>query len=205
MADENFKIFRRYLTHKAQAEKREEPDVRIEFDEQFINTTKSIRNHKRNVRKRMLFIADEIIKRADMHDDSKLDYPELGWLVAMDKEGRAPYGSEAYFEKMKRWDCFFKHHYRENTHHPDHYDDKTYGMNIIDIVEMMCDVISYFDELESTKAFEIIDEQAERFGLSEELASILKATLTTYFAYIKDVKPEFNAKKVYLSKDYLHS
>lgn len=195
--DDFLKIFRRYQRHKQESEVKFEPDVSTPLDEQFKETTRSIRKHKSSVRKRLLFIASELQKRAEHHDDSKLEYPELGWLVAMDKEGRAPYGSEAYFEKMKRWDCFFKHHYDKNPHHPDHYTaEGTHGMTIVDIVEMMCDVISYCDELPSTKAFEIINEQAERFGLSDELASILKNTLLRYFSWVQDVAPEFDAKKI---------
>ena len=56
----------------------------------------------------------------------------------MDKEPKVEYGSPEYFEKMKRWDKFFKHHYKNNSHHPAHYNEQgIYGMTIVDLVEMI--------------------------------------------------------------------
>lgn len=189
------RAYYRYTKHKKDSKETYEPDVDLRIDDQLKKTAESIIKHKKSVKRRLLFVIDEIKKRADHHDDSKLDYPELGWLVAMDKEGRVPYGSDAYFEKQKRWECFFKHHYDGNTHHPDHFGlEGTHGMTIIDLVEMMCDIISYSDELESTKVFDLVNEQAERFGLSEELADILKNTITTYFASIGGTKADFDPK-----------
>ena len=196
---ESEKIYRRYVNQHLGSEDKFEPDVSIDYDHQFKDTVDSIIKHKKSVKRRLLYIADKIRERAEAHDNSKLNYPELGWLVAMDKEGRAPYGSEEYFEKQKRWECFFKHHYSENTHHPDHYDEGTKGMSVVDIVEMMCDVISYLDEIPQEKVFEVISEQAERFGFSSELKAILTNTLLLYFAKIADVKPDYNPKN-YIGK-----
>lgn len=195
--DDNYKIYRRYLEQKKEAKVKIEPVVYTEYDETAKNTIRSIRKHKKSVKRRLQFIARELLKRAESHDDSKLQYPELGWLITMDKEGKVPYGSPEYFEKQKRWKCFFDHHYSLNPHHPDHFSvEGTNGMSIIDIVEMVCDVISYFDDLPTEKAFEIIKEQKGRFGFSDELANIMVNTLTRYFTSIGGVKPEFDPKKI---------
>lgn len=142
-----------------------------------------------------MFLADKIRERAEKHDDSKLEYPELGWLVNMDKEGHVPYGSDEYFEKQERWKCFFDHHYANNTHHPDHNGiEGVRDMTIVDLIEMMCDMISYLDEFPQEKAFEVVNEQAKRFGLSEELERILIKTLMEYFVKISDIEPDYNPK-----------
>lgn len=119
-------------------------DKNIISDPSAIKTINSILNHKKKVKDRMLFLAKEIIKRAEEHDNSKLKLPEINWLIEMDKEPKVEYGTPEYFEKMKRWDKFFKHHYKNNSHHPDHYVQGVYGMTIVDLVEMMCDVVKLY-------------------------------------------------------------
>ena len=82
----------------------------IVSDPQALKTITNILNHKQNVKEKMLFLANEIIKRAETHDDSKLKEPELSWLIEMDKEPEVEYGSPEYFEKQKRWIKFFEHY-----------------------------------------------------------------------------------------------
>lgn len=168
-------------------------DANLIIDEQAYKTVDSILTHKSNVSKRLCFLSRELRKRADCHDDSKLCYPEMGWLIKMDKEGRAEYGSEEYFAKQKRWKKFFDHHYRckDNKHHPDHFADTggTFSMDIVDLSEMVCDVISYYDKLPTKKSYDIIEEQQKRFGISEEMAHIIINTITNYFSWVGDYAP----------------
>lgn len=172
-------------------------DTTIIVDEQAYKTIDSILTHKTNVSKRLNFLSRELDKRAERHDDSKLHYPELGWLINMDKEGRAEYGSEEYFEKQKKWKKFFDHHYRNenNRHHPDHFAEAcgTLSMDIVDLAEMVCDVISYYDKLPTKKSYELIEEQQKRFGMSEEVAHIITNTITNYFSWFGDYAPAADA------------
>ena len=141
-------------------------DDKIILDHSALTTIQNIVKHKKSVKKRMLYLADEIAKRAEKHDDSKLRPPEVNWLIQMDKEPFAKYGTPEYFEKQKRWEKFFKHHYKKNRHHPDHYGELgIYGMTIVDLVEMMCDIVSYCEELHANEASKIIEEQRKRFGI----------------------------------------
>ena len=169
-------------------------DKNIISDPSAIKTINSILNHKKKVKDRMLFLAKEIIKRAEEHDNSKLKAPEINWLIEMDKEPKVEYGTPEYFEKMKRWDKFFKHHYKNNSHHPDHYVQGVYGMTIVDLVEMMCDVVSYIEELHVCQTSKIIKEQKERFDIDEGIAQILINTLNYYYAWIGDFKPPSDEK-----------
>lgn len=159
-------------------------------DPSAVKTINNILDHKKKVKDRMLFLAKEIIKRAEEHDDSKLKPPEINWLIEMDKEPKVEYGTPEYFEKIKKWDKFFKHHYKNNNHHPAHYNEQgVYGMTIVDLVEMMCDVISYIKELHVYQASKIIKEQKERFDMDEGIAQILINTLNYYFTWVGDFKP----------------
>lgn len=152
-------------------------------DPHALNTVNSILKHRENVKSRLLFLADELYQRAYHHDDSKLQAPEIGWLIEMDKEPRYPYGSPEYFDKMKRWDKFFRHHYKFNRHHPDHFQDGISGMNLADLCEYIVDIISYFEELHVGEALDTVNKQADRFGLDEQLIQILKNTLIEYFTW----------------------
>ena len=59
-------------------------DENIITDPSALKTIKNILNHKQEVKEKMLFLAKEIIKCAEQHDDSKLREPELNWLIEMD-------------------------------------------------------------------------------------------------------------------------
>ena len=159
-------------------------------DPSALKTITSIINHKKSVKKRMLFLAKEITKRAEEHDNSKLTKPELFWLIQMDKEPAVKYGTPAYFEKQKRWKKFFQHHYKMNRHHPDHFGQLgVYGMTIVDLVEMMCDVVSYCQELHVFQADKIIEEQKRRFGIDENISQIIINTLNYYYTWVGDFEP----------------
>lgn len=159
-------------------------------DTSAFKTIKSILKHKKSVKEKLFFLIKELSKRAEVHDDSKLQQPEINWLIEMDREPRYPYGSKEYFEKMKRWSKFFEHHYKMNRHHPDHFESLgILGMTLVDLAEYLCDIISYFDEMHVADAIKTIEDQQARFGLDEQLAQVLKNTLIEYYTWIGNEKP----------------
>ena len=68
-------------------------------------------------------------------------------------------------------------------------------MTIIDLAEMMCDIISYCQELHTTDASRIVEEQSKRFNIDENIAQILINTLNYYYAWIGDYKPPIEEQK----------
>ena len=44
--------------------------------------------HKEKVKRRLLFLSEELKNRAESHDNSKLKEPEIKYLIEMDKELR---------------------------------------------------------------------------------------------------------------------
>ncbi len=164
-------------------------------DPQGLATIESILSHKKSVREKLLFLSRELEKRATNHDNSKLQKPELGWLIQMDKEGREKYGSKEYFEKMNKWKIFFDHHYKNNRHHPEHYSNNIEGMNLVDLVELFCDIQSYVREPHVDKALDIFNNYAKRFHIDEQLLQILKNTMLEYFTMFGDKNSEFQLQK----------
>ncbi len=151
-------------------------------------TKKSIKKHIKSVQFKLFLIMSEIQKRLESHDDSKLHSPELPLWEAMDKEPKYPYGSKEYIDKQKRYYAVFKHHYACNRHHPEHFENGIKDMNLVDLIEMLADWISYKDSLSITEAIELVYVQAKRFGFSDETISYMVNTLVDYFVTLGGVK-----------------
>lgn len=157
-----------------------------------IETEEYIKGHISRVRRHINTFIQLLIKRAENHDKSKLEEPELSWWKEMDKEPRYPYGSEEYKQKIKRWNKVFKHHYQYNRHHPEHYEYGVSEMTLIDIVEMMCDWLGYKDTTTITEALKVCDEQMARYDISEELRQIIFNTLLRYYSLMGGKNPNFD-------------
>lgn len=157
-----------------------------------IETEEYIKGHISRVRRHINTFIQLLIRRAEKHDKSKLEEPELSWWKEMDKEPRYPYGSEEYKQKIKRWDKVFKHHYKYNRHHPEHYEYGVSEMTLIDIVEMMCDWLGYKDTTTVTEAIKVCDEQMARYDISEELRQIIFNTLLRYYSLMGGKNPNYD-------------
>lgn len=157
-----------------------------------IETEEYIKGHISRVRSHINTFIQLLIRRAENHDKSKLEEPELSWWKEMDKEPRYPYGSEEYKQKIKRWDKVFKHHYKYNRHHPEHYEYGVSEMTLIDIVEMMCDWLGYKDTTTVTEALKVCDEQMARYDISEELRQIIFNTLLRYYSLMGGKNPNYD-------------
>lgn len=157
-----------------------------------IETEEYIKGHISRVRRHINTFIQLLIRRAEKHDKSKLEEPELSWWKEMDKEPRYPYGSEEYKQKIKRWDKVFKHHYKYNRHHPEHYEYGVSEMTLIDIVEMMCDWLGYKDTTTVTEALKVCDEQMARYDISEELRQIIFNTLLRYYSLMGGKNPNYD-------------
>lgn len=157
-----------------------------------IETEEYIKGHISRVRRHINTFIQLLIRRAEKHDKSKLEEPELSWWKEMDKEPRYPYGSKEYEQKLKRWSKVFKHHYQYNRHHPEHYEYGISEMTLIDIVEMMCDWLGYKDTTTITEALKVCDEQMVRYNISEELRQVIFNTLLRYYSLMGGKNPNYD-------------
>lgn len=87
--------------------------------------------------------AVELLTRGSLHDRSKFSEEEIGPLSDMqeviDRDGQAPYGSTEYRRRTAMLGPMLKHHYANNSHHPEYYHDGVDGMDLFDVVEMFFD------------------------------------------------------------------
>lgn len=128
---------------------------------------------------------ENLQKRAWAHDLSKMREPELGAFdIATPKLATLAYGSEEYKQSLRDLGPALQHHFQNNDHHPEHYENGVRGMSLMAVIEMLCDWRAASergkqrtDNPEKVKTFEAgLAYNQERFGYSDELAEIILNT-----------------------------
>ena len=72
-------------------------------------------------------------------------------------------------------------HYADNPHHPEHYDNGIKDMDLVDLIEMICDWKSATLRHNDGDIYKSIELNQKRFGYSDELKQIFKNTVDGYF------------------------
>lgn len=165
------------------------------------NTSEIISKHQAGVQLKLERLILELNKRCRTHDNSKLQEPEYSLWKKMDEEQRCPYGTKEYFDKIERNKKVFDLHYKNNNHHPEHYENGILDMDLVDIMEMLCDWISYKDCISYSEAKETILNQAKRFGIDAQLIFLLLNTINNYFVSFGSVEKNPHLKDL---KEKLH-
>lgn len=133
--------------------------------------------HIRQVEKFIGLIIDRLEERAEKHDGSKLISPEVEIFTEYTpKLANSTYGSDEYKANLKEMGVAIKHHYANNRHHPEHFENGIEDMNLIDVIEMLCDWKAATLRHEDGDLNKSIEINAERFGYSEQLKSIFLNT-----------------------------
>lgn len=132
------------------------------------------KQHIANVDKFMSFVADAVNKRKHEHDASKLQDPELQIFTEYTpKLAGATYGSDEYKTFLKEMKPALDHHYKVNRHHPEHFENGIKGMDLVDVIELICDwkaASLRHDDGDIMKSIEI---NQKRFSYSDDLKAIL--------------------------------
>jgi len=133
--------------------------------------------HIHLVRDRLDACAAELLRRGTAHDASKLSDAEKPAfdLVTPLLPGVA-YGSAEFSALEQRIRPALLHHYEHNAHHPEHYGDRGItGMDLFDVVEMVCDWIA--SAAGQPAGHVNLSHNVRRFGIDSQLESILANTL----------------------------
>lgn len=130
--------------------------------------------HIQTVQKYMNFCIHELMDRALVHDQSKLEDPEKEIFDEFTPKLRdTTYGSDEYKEYLGKMGTALEHHYAQNDHHPEHFDEGIEGMNLLSMVEMLCDWKASTERHEDGDIFKSIDQNQERFGYSDDIKALL--------------------------------
>ena len=96
--------------------------------------------HTGLVEHHLTVIATWLVARAADHDASKLVSPEKEMFdIFRPKLDSMSIDSPEYKQVLVDMGETLKHHYAENRHHPEHFENGISGMNILDLTEMICD------------------------------------------------------------------
>jgi hypothetical protein len=132
--------------------------------------------HSRRVDQLMLQLIAELQERVTKHDLSKMEEPELTMFDEFTSKLKAStYNSEEYKGFLRDMPAL-AHHYANNRHHPEHFENGIDGMTVIDIVEMLCDWKAAGERHANGSMAQSLIEQEKRFKMSPQLVSIFTNT-----------------------------
>ncbi len=141
--------------------------------------------HIQIVRNNLSLFIKELLDRAAKHDLSKLEHPEVEFFKDKTPHlSTSTYGSKEY-EGFRKPDNgvlapALKHHYAKNRHHPEHWPSGVDDMNLIDVVEMLCDWAAATTRHHDGNLQRSIEVNTERFHLSPQLVRILENTVELF-------------------------
>lgn len=116
-------------------------------------------------------------KRGIEHDKSKLSEPEKSIFDKLTPELKLlEYGSEEYKKSLEELKLALTHHYANNSHHPEYYVNGINGMNLLDILEMLCDWKASSERHITGNIEKSLKINKARFNISDQLYSILYNT-----------------------------
>lgn len=146
-------------------------------EEEFKYFMEDFERHRDCVNDNIYKCSNELMGRAEVHDFSKLAESELsGYAWATKKLNDYPYGSperKEIFDKFK--DCV-DIHYKNNDHHPEHFENGVNDMNLIQILEMICDWKGAA-ECRGGNIDDTITSNKDRFKIDDQLWSIIMNTI----------------------------
>jgi hypothetical protein len=140
-----------------------------------INYAESVEDHRNKVQSRIDKFITLLKVRGIKHDISKFTPVEANLFEKMTPLlSKSTYGSAEYKEFLAQLKPALNHHYAHNRHHPEHFENGIWGMNILDLVEMFFDWVAAAERHENGDILRSIDINAERFNMSGDLVSIFK-------------------------------
>lgn len=147
------------------------------------------REHIRQVAERLKKVCTELHDRGYFHDASKLGHEEKPIFDRVTPKLKGLiYGSDEYRASLKELGPALTHHYKANSHHPEHYPNGIAGMDLLDLVEMYCDWAAATLRTKDGDMAAGIEINIKRFGIDGPLADILRNTWIRHggFAGYKD-------------------
>lgn len=138
--------------------------------------------HIARVRDLLSLCIGKLLARSSEHDRSKLRSPEVeAFTEFTPKLAASTYGSAEYEAFRVAMKPALDHHYANNRHHPEHFKEGVNEMNLIDLLEMLCDWKAASERHNNGNIRKSIEVNADRFGLSPQLTRILENTADYLF------------------------
>ncbi len=133
--------------------------------------------HIKRVNELLAHGCSELLSRAISHDNSKLDqYEKEGFDQLTPKLKDSTYGSEEYNGFLLELAPILSHHYKLNSHHPQHYEKGIDGMNLFDVIEMFFDWKAATERHTDGDIYTSINLNKHRFSMSDQLTNVFTNT-----------------------------
>jgi hypothetical protein len=137
----------------------------------------------------MKLFADHIKLRGLLHDASKLQSPEKEIFDKLAGKRKAKYMSKEYMENLEILKPALSHHYSNNPHHVQYYNNGINGMTLIDLLEHLCDTMAVSNIDNDGDVIDSINKTHDR-EFYDENGLIKQILINTYNQYFKD-KPMY--------------
>jgi len=143
------------------------------------SSIKDTTEHIENVAAMIDIVIKQLLERAEKHDASKLESPEVEIFDEYTpKLAESTYGSEEYQGFLKGMGPALEHHYAANRHHPEHFPKSGIGdMNIVDLIEMLCDWKAATLRHDDGDMLRSINVNRKRFKMSDQLVGIFQNSI----------------------------
>lgn len=145
------------------------------------DSTKDTLLHIKRVSELLSLAAIELLTRGQEHDQTKLGSPEKELFDEYTPKLKdSTYGSDEYKANLKELEPALKHHYLNNSHHPEHYENGINGMDLFDLVEMFFDWKAAGERHADGNMEKSIEINKDRFKMSDQLVDIFRNTDERY-------------------------
>ena len=142
------------------------------------DSTKDTLKHIKRVRFYVKNCIKELSRMMKYHDQDKIHNSVEKALFDefTPKLKHCTYGSDEYKQFLAELKPALDIHYKENRHHPEHFPNGINGMDIIDLLEMICDWKASSERHADGDIMKSIEINQKRFGYSDDLKNILVNT-----------------------------
>lgn len=133
--------------------------------------------HIKEVNRLILKFCQELLDRAIEHDESKLHEPEAS--VFAKYEGallKTEYGKD-YDKQLVNLEEALTHHYANNRHHPQHFQNGIRDMTLVDLVELYLDWHAASKRQLNGNIHKSLDVNQVKYNYTDELKQIMKNTV----------------------------
>ena len=139
------------------------------------DSTKDTLKHIKRVRFYIKNCVKELHKRTKSHDQDKIhNFIEKALFDEFTPKLKGcTYGSDEYKSFLESLKPALDIHYENNRHHPEHFTNGINGMNLIDVLEMICDWKAASERHADGDILKSIEINQKRFGYSDDLKNIL--------------------------------
>jgi len=141
-----------------------------------------VTKHIKHVKKYLRIITKKLKDRGLKHDQSKMEDPEVAIFAEYTpKLKKSTYGSDEYNNFLNEMKVALDHHYAQNRHHPEHFKSGIDDMNLVDLIEMLCDWKAATLKHNDGNILKSLDINSKRFNMSPQTYNILKNTVEQLF------------------------